>query len=410
MRPTGRLRTIRKPVITSPPSPAMSMAVAAPADDRYEVLVIDSEAGFDRMRDDWDRVQALLENPSPFQSFAWNRAWWRHFAGRDRLRLLAFRKGGDVTGIAQLRRRRHGPAGLGPTSLAPLGWGNLLTERLELLFPSDERARLLAALQAWLRGQRWDFVCLPGLSPAEATSSWIADGAVRSVEMPFEWRRLPSGWEDLVQGLNKSMRDNVRYYPRLMERSGLPYTFRVASDAEEALTWLPDLWRLHAARAIGGSSVRHLDYLERPDFRAFLQEVTEALVPAEQIRLGRLEIGGEVIAVQMWLEQAGIAYLYYSGFEPALSKYSVAMITSAEIIKNCIGRGVGTVDFLRGTGQFKQRWDTERRMTSDVIVAHHPTLVAPLLGAHRRVQLAARGARRKLQRSSAGMRGGGSPV
>ena len=397
-------------MITSATGGAASTQARAAAQVGYDVSVVDSEAGFESLRADWLSVATRLQSPSPFQSFEWNRSWWRHFGGRDRLQLLVFRRAGAVTGIAQLRERRHGPAGLGPSSLAPLGWGNLLTERLELLFPLEHRAGLLAELSSWLDRKRWDFVCLPGLAAEDMEAAWIADGAVRSVDMPFEWRELPGRWEDLVQRLNKSMRDNVRYYPRLMERTGVPYAFRVAGDATEALAWLPDLWRLHGARAAGGSGVRHLDYLERADFRAFLTEVTELLAPVGGVRLGRLEVAGEVIAIQMWMEQAGVAYLYYSGFDPAWSKYSVAMITAAEIIKDCIGRGLGAVDFLRGTGQFKQRWDTERRVSTDVVIAHRPTLVRPLLKAHRRVQLVVRGARRDLQHRAAGIRGDREPT
>lgn len=391
-------------MITNAASVVEKARVSPVVRDAYEVQVVDTEAGFENMRADWAGVIARLQSPSPFQSYEWNRAWWRHFGSGGRLALTAFKRGGEVVGIAQLRERRHGLAGFGPRSLAPLGWGNLLTERLELLFPVEERPELMSALEAWLEHQRWHFVCLPGLAREDTLRPWISGRVVKSVEMPFEWRELPDGWEELVQGLNKSMRDNVRYYPRLMTRSGVPYTFRIAGDAEECLAWLPDLWRLHSARAMGGSRINHLDYLERAEFRSFLTEVTRELAPSGTLRLGRLEVAGEVVAIQMWMEQAGVAYLYYAGFNPDWSKYSVAMITSAEIIKDCIKRGLRTVDFLRGTGQFKQRWDTERRVSTDVVLARRG-LVRPLVTAHRRVQLVVRGARRDLQRTVAAVRG-----
>lgn len=397
-------------MITSTPLQAGAPAAPAAVQAGYEVQLVGSEAGFDSLRGEWAALAGRLQSPSPFQSFEWNRAWWKRFGGRGRLRLLVFRRAGAVRGIAQLHERRHGPAGLRPTSLAPLGWGNLLTERLELLFPSEEREDLMAELEHWLDHQRWDFVCLPGLTAADRSRSWIARGVVKSVDMPFESRELGGSWEDLVQTLNKSMRDNVRYYPRLMQRSGVPYIFRVARDADEALAWLPDLWRLHAARALVGGKVRHLDYLERADFRGFLTDVTESLAPGGNIRLGRLEVAGEVIAIQMWMEEAGVAYLYYAGFDPAWSKYSVAMITSAEIIQDGMRRGLQAVDFLRGTGQFKQRWDTQRQILTDVVVARRPARVRALVRAHQRLQLVVRSARRDLQRLAARLSRGQTPT
>ena len=36
----------------------------------------------------------------------------------------------------------------------------------------------------------------------------------------YEVRHLPGSWAQFVKGLNKSMRDNVKYYPRLLAREG----------------------------------------------------------------------------------------------------------------------------------------------------------------------------------------------
>jgi CelD/BcsL family acetyltransferase involved in cellulose biosynthesis len=76
----------------------------------------------------------------------------------------------------------------------------------------------------------------------------------------------------------------------------------------------------------------------------------------------------------------GSVFLYYSGFDPAWSKYSVVMVATGEVIKRAIGGGLQRVEFLRGTDPFKTRWGTTQRVSVEAAVAKRPRLVRPLLG------------------------------
>ncbi|HEV1996517.1 MAG TPA: hypothetical protein VGR61_00105, partial [Candidatus Dormibacteraeota bacterium] len=121
--------------------------------------------GLASLREDWDRLVEKLEGPTPFHSWSWNWSWWKHF-GRGDLRILVIGRYGKVRGIAQFHERRHG-GGL-VTSLAPIGWGNRLTEHLDLIFPETEQEELLKAVTGWLGRQRCTWAWLPGLRPGLA--------------------------------------------------------------------------------------------------------------------------------------------------------------------------------------------------------------------------------------------------
>ena len=55
---------------------------SAPQANKLQVQVIDTEAGFDALEPAWT---ALYDEAgkSPFQTFAWQRAWWKHYAESD---------------------------------------------------------------------------------------------------------------------------------------------------------------------------------------------------------------------------------------------------------------------------------------------------------------------------------------
>ena len=354
--------------------------------------VVDTEQGFIDLRGEWDSLVGRLELPSPFHSWVWNYTWWKHFGRRGRPHIVVLRRAGRLAGLAQLQERRHGWF----TSLVPIGWGNLLTEQLELLFPPDQRADLLDGLSRHLSDSRWGWIGLSGLQEGELAGGLEGRGVVASVNMPFEYRDLPPNWEDFVRSLNRSMRGNVKYYPRLMERSGIPFEVRFAESPHDVSHALPDLYRLHATRAATHDGVAHKDYLERRDHRAFLDEVAPALAANRQAKVALLDVMGKTVAAQMWLESGETIFLYYSGYLPEWSRFSVAMITTAEILKYAIARGKTRVEFLRGTGHFKTRWDTQRRYRLEVTWARRDRALKLLLDSYRGARQIFRDARRAL--------------
>ncbi len=361
--------------------------------DSLEASIVTSEEGLARLRPEWDALVDELALPSPFHSWDWNHVWWKHFGRHSRPHIVVFRAGDRTLGLAQLQERNHGGW---VTSLVPIGWGNLLTEQLDLLIPALHRRRLLAELRRHLLESSCSWIGLSGLVEADLTEGWEAMGVVSRVDMPFEYRVLPPTWEEMVRGLNRSMRGNVKYYPRLMMRSGCPFEFRVAESPADVLSALPTVYRLHSARAATHDGVVHKDYLERDDHRAFLNEVAPRLAARGEMKVGMLEAHGEVVAAHMWLEKARTMFLYYSGYQPEWSRFSVAMVTTAEILQHGIARGLDRVEFLRGTGHFKTRWDTTRRVQLEVTWARRARTLRVLLDSYRGARDVARRIRRVL--------------
>ena len=351
------------------------------------VREVTTTAGFDALRDQWDRVAERMDVRSPFLDWEWSRAWWDSFGGSHGLRILVFEAGAEVAGIAQLHERRQRLGPLHASSLAAIGWedgGNQpVTEHLELLFPPSQRAALLTALERWLRRRTWTVAWLPNFADGDWLPPWIASHVVARCEMVPHHHRplLPAVWEDFVQALNKSMRSNCRYYPKLMVRHGHPYTFEVARTPEELESAYELLLELHRRRSEVTSGVRHWDYLRFEGRREFVRRMMISLSERGEARIGVLRVRGEPVSAYLWFERAGRMFLYRSGYDVEWSRYSVALVVAIEALKDAMGRGVGHVEFLRGGGQLKERWDTEFRPLRHLMLARAPRLTRPLLAA-----------------------------
>ena len=345
-----------------------------------EIREVTTLAEFDAMQTDWNHLVNRLELPSPFQTWEWNRAWWNHFGEGRALLILEFRQAGRVIGVAPFFRRRLGTPALGLSMLLPLGWegnglANGLTEQWQLVFPVECRMTLLEALAGWLQAHPWSTVLIPGFAERDPLPEWMARRiAYRGKGVVFDYRRVPSDWEALVASLNKSMRDNVRYYPRLMQRKGHPYRFEIASTPAQVSAALPLLFNLHRERAEASMRIAHDDYFDHPNRRAFIREVAPILAEQGQVRIGTIRVGDEPLAAQMWLEKGDAMFLYYSGFLPAWKAHSVALLATIGAFQDAIGRGTRQIEFLAGGGHPKERWDTQQRVHSNIWLVRRPRI------------------------------------
>lgn len=334
------------------------------------VEVVSDIAGFDALQPDWDRLVDAMEVPSPFLTWAWNNAWWRVFGRRRQLRVLVVRESGEVIGIVPLYRRGFGPV----RALVPLGWPDRLSEQMEPIAPAATRPRVVWALSEVLSRQR-AFGLVPGVDRSSAVL--FGEQAIRN-EVYSEFRLLPPSWDELTNGLHRSMRGNIRYYPRLLERSGHRLVFRVEDSAEGVGRALPTLFALHTARSKAPTGERHIDRLAVPARRDFLNRLAAELPQRGQMKVGLLQVDGVDVAAQLWFERGKTAFLHYSGYEPEWARFSVAMIVTAEIMRLCVERGLTRVEFLRGSKQFKTRWNTEQRGQFDVYYVWSPWLLPVL--------------------------------
>jgi CelD/BcsL family acetyltransferase involved in cellulose biosynthesis len=351
----------------------------ASARDHVTVELVQDSDGLLTLRQEWNDLVEGMRLPSPFQSWEWNWAWWRHYGEEKKLQILVFRLDTQVIGIAQLCSRRD--AGL--ISITPLGWEDYdrregLTEIWGFVFPEANRELLWRELAEWLQASKWHVALLPHGS-ADRLPTWLARRTVKREMSQLFFRPLPHSWTEFISRLNKSMRDNVKYYPRLLVREGHDVRFRIASSPDEVAKAVDRMIELHRLRAATGPGQRHHDYFSLEATREFIKDVSVLLAKRAAFKVGELEVDGELVAAQAWMETDSTMFMQYSGFKADWARYSVGMICTLEALKDASARGLKRVEFLRGPAQFKDRWDVEMRAEGHSLVARRPLLMRGVL-------------------------------
>jgi CelD/BcsL family acetyltransferase involved in cellulose biosynthesis len=96
------------------------------------------------------------------------------------------------------------------------------------------------------------------------------------------------------------------------------------------------------------------------------------------LRVFELKVADRVVASRLGFLLGDELYLYFSGFDPAMARYSVMTTTVAETIKWAIAQGVRFVNLSPGTDVSKTRWSPTTYVTCNGVLVS-PTRRGPVI-------------------------------
>jgi CelD/BcsL family acetyltransferase involved in cellulose biosynthesis len=172
---------------------------------------------------------------------------------------------------------------------------------------------------------------------------------------------LPASWEQYRSSLSKSMRDNIAYYPRRLRREVGPFSVQIARCPADVAVATRHLIHLHQRRSEGALPTAHRTHLPGPRHVSFMTEVMERFAHAGMATVVTLSVGAQPVAAHAFLEAGNATWTYYSGFEPAWSKYSPLTILTAVYLEDAINHGLRQLHFSPGQTPWKARWGARMR-------------------------------------------------
>lgn len=163
---------------------------------------------------------------------------------------------------------------------------------------------------------------------------------------------LPSSFDQYVKSLGKNMRDQIKRYPKRLEKNFAVEAERAQTPAqvEEFLTQLFDLhgkrWR-----ARGQTGVLVLSSRQK-----FHRALCADFLERDWLRLWRLKLDGRPACVLLCYFWGGKYWFFIGGFEPEMMRWSVGTCLFARVFQNAIEDGATSFDFLRGAEEYKYRF------------------------------------------------------
>ena len=305
---------------------------------------------FDELAADWRRMFEAMPASSAFDSWEWNRVWWKHFGQGSKLLLRSVRRAdGSTAIIAPMRIDSDHDAGvctfLGGTDLVDyLGFkhdAELLATDVEALLQSLYDDPEISALV---------LESLPEDSHSVYAVQEVAGGIGWEVHVWDEGVAprvsLPTTRDEYFAALTKKHRHELRRKLRRLYRAGEIEQIELTSPAEIERR-MGDFMRLHR-----GSSIDKQDFMTAAR-EAFFREVAVKLAEMDITRLYFLTLNGEDVATSLAFKVGRTKYLYNSGYLPEHSWLAVGLLNHAINIFASIDEGIEIYDFMRGDERYK---------------------------------------------------------
>lgn len=337
-----------------------------------DIEVVTQAEDFLALESAWRALADAEPNRSVFVQWEWAYHWWRIFLRGEstRLRVFVLRSpvSGELVGIAPFylagevgafqKRiwRLFGDAGR-------LAQG--MTEEPVFLFRSGRGSDVVATIDSYLRKNQgaFDYVSVRLMLPDDSGVF-----PQKPSPLPATYRRvsfkggsaqmaLAPSWAAFRKSVSRSMRDNLSYYPRLLERNGHAFEVTFAESPEAIPEAVAELVRLHRHRAqFKECSVPHVDHMPFADHERFLTDLFTDLVETQRVFVAVLRVDGEAIAAQAFFVNQSRLTFYYSGFNTDWQKFSPLLVLAKSVIERAIAARIEIVDFLPGKAVWKERW------------------------------------------------------
>jgi CelD/BcsL family acetyltransferase involved in cellulose biosynthesis len=337
-----------------------------------EVVSVQSDREFDELREPW---QGLVENDthaSVFQTYEWQRTWWKHYGGSDRLRILLVRLDGRIVGILPLYESQQPLRGLGHArALRLIGiGGDTAPDYLGAITLPEYTEQAVQSLSAYLlRESGWDVAEFTDL---RSDSPLLSE--LRRVRLPLGfsrhdartetiyYTRLPDSWEDYLATLHREQRKEIRSKRRKFLAEPGARMFSLV-DIEDLPRIFEALITIHRRRW-QEKGERHA--FSSPQYLAFHRDLTRSFMELGRLRMYCMELNDRVIGIQYCYVFRGTMYAFQCGFDPEFGKLSPGMSVLGLAVESAIGERCAEFDLLRGDHEYKRYWAKLTRTTESV--------------------------------------------
>ncbi len=326
-----------------------------------QLRVVSTADELDSLREPWSALHAA-SGAGVFQSWEWQRAWWRHLGEPSRRRTLhvvVATVAGEVVAIAPLFVDRLRSFGLVPLRrLVFLGTG--LTDYLDVLVRAGFEERCFDALAAHLAADaaRHDVVWLCDVPDGSRAHEGLFEAlrrhgyeGERFVNESCPRTALRATWQETLAGFDGGHRRQLAKRTRQL-REHHEVAVEVVARAEDVDRDVDEFIAMHQHR---WTSVGKKGVFAEPAAAAFLRDVAREFFARGWLFLAFLRADGARVAALCGFRHGGALSYYLNGIRDGgdVRRYSPGLVLHGACMERLVGEGVRTYDFLRGTERYK---------------------------------------------------------
>lgn len=314
------------------------------------------DAIFTELSSEWDALARRGMTDTPFQSLAYQRAWWQYLQPPDSELLSVVTRDDDarLTAIACLYVTDQGVVHFNGCVEE--------TDYLDLIAEARDAREAWTAIFNCLESEEYpswrmlELCNIPAVSPSRAILSDLAEKfdfpVVESVNEVCPIIPLPDTFDAYLQSLDSKQRREVQR--KLRRARGAEADFRIIGPESDLSEAVDDFLTL-----LGSSTFEKRDWLHE-NRRSLFHAVAPAAQEAGTLQLMFMEVDGRKAAGLFNFDYGDRIWVYNSGLDPtAFGNLSLGVVLTANAIQWAIENGRSEFDFLRGSETYKYRFGAQ---------------------------------------------------
>ena len=343
-----------------------------------KLVEVREEAALERLRNDWNNLVCRSASRTIFLTWEWVHSWWSAYGTAGDLRILAaFDDGGELRGIAPLRRQSVSRYGRTVQILSFVGDGSIASDLndsdyLDFIVETGWEKPVMEALGACLAAELVGGTALLNEIPERSPNlpylrAWAKAEGLGWTEgdVPCATVRLPGSWADYLKLLQPRFRTKVRSTLRNLEAKP-EVKMRFCDDVGQLDRLLPILFDLHTRRWAREGKAGVFGWERKRDFYAIL---SHRLLERQWLRLSWLEWNDRVLACQFGFAFNSAYFQLQEGYEPDAEHWNAGIGLRAWSIREFLQEGLKEYDFLGGVSRHKTDWGGEVKHSKRIVLA-----------------------------------------
>ncbi len=328
---------------------------------RWDVDVVASISEFDSLKQEWGELLEQAE-ATPFQSFEWQRTWWKHFGESDtrsQLNIIAVKENERLVAVAPFYIETLDRIGV--IRLRRLTFiGRETTDYLDLIIAKGYEADCVSIIASFVATQSsvFDVIHLIDLPDRSKNHEILHQELLRlgffgshfiSEHCPRTTMR--HSWSETLAALPAAKRSGLKRVQRKIESSFKP-DFYVVNGSGHLREDFEEFIDLHQKRWNGSGQLGVFANVATANFH---RDIAKIFHEKHWLFLAFLRLDGKRVAARYGFIYRNQFFGYLSGAQihGKLAKYalgkSLHLYSMAEVLK----RGVKVYDFMRGTERYK---------------------------------------------------------
>ncbi len=343
-------------------------------DLKNEIIIkpILSETEFDSLKEEWNE---LCEKSSThiFQTYEWQRLWWKNYGSGKQLFILAVFQYGILTGLAplfvdvyylkniRLLKRLRFIGSITSNYKSESSYSDYsVSDYLDLIIRPGFESSVAECIILYLRknSSLFDKIEFDEVSARSNVFKWLLP---RLDELSWNYKihkreicpriHVPGSLSDFMQSLNPKIRYQLKKIERDISKDKIFEVIKIKSsqDLEHEFDEFVGLHQKRwNAKGLPGAFVD-----ER--FKNFLKEISSAFLQKGWLYLTSAYYQQNCIAVEYAFRYKNFYYDYLKAFDnqPSYSKYRPGRALLLQLIKDAISDKAQVVDLLRGSEPYK---------------------------------------------------------